>query len=70
MLALGGSTLKDFAFAMLVGELLGTYSSFAVASPLLSIWKTREKKWKRLEEKYGWGAVATPAEPVAAKDAE
>ena len=70
MLALGGSTLKDFAFAMLVGELLGTYSSFAVASPLLSIWKTSEKKWKRLEEKYGWGAVATPAEPVAAKDAE
>ena len=70
MLALGGSTLKDFAFAMLVGELLGTYSSFAVASPLLSIWKTRERKWKRLEEKYGWGAVATPAKPVAAKDAE
>ena len=70
MLALGGSTLKDFAFAMLVGELLGTYSSFAVASPLLSIWKTSEKKWKRLEEKYGWDAVATPSEPVAVKDAE
>ena len=55
---------------MLVGELLGTYSSFAVASPLLSIWKTSEKKWKRLEEKYGWDVAATPAEPVVSKDAE
>lgn len=56
MLAIGGATLKDFAFAILIGELLGTYSSFAVASPLLAIWKTREPKWKKLEEKYGSGS--------------
>ncbi len=55
MLVLGGSTLKDFAFAMLIGELLGTYSSFAVAAPLLSIWKTRESRWAKLEAKYGDG---------------
>lgn len=59
MLLLGGATLKDFAFAMLVGELLGTWSSFAVASPLLAIWKTREKRWARLEAKYGPGATDT-----------
>ena len=57
MLAIGGSTLKDFAFAMLVGELLGTWSSFAVASPLLAMWKTREPHWAKLEAKYGEGAV-------------
>lgn len=63
MLALGGATLKDFAFAMLVGELLGTYSSFAVASPLLAIWKTREPKWRKLEERYGEAAAqAAPKE--------
>lgn len=56
MLAIGGETLKDFAFAMLIGEALGTYSSFAVASPLLSIWKTREPKWAKLEARYGEGA--------------
>ena len=53
MLAFGGSTLRDFAFAMLIGEILGTYSSFGVASPLLAIWKTKEPKWAKLEQKYG-----------------
>jgi preprotein translocase subunit SecF/SecD/SecF fusion protein len=68
MLLLGGATLKDFAFAMLVGELLGTYSSFAVASPLLAIWKTREKKWARLEQKYGEAAQLASVEEVSSKD--
>jgi preprotein translocase subunit SecF/SecD/SecF fusion protein len=70
MLLLGGATLKDFAFAMLVGELLGTYSSFAVASPLLAIWKTREKKWARLEEKYGSGAGTSIVGAASGKGAE
>jgi preprotein translocase subunit SecF/SecD/SecF fusion protein len=70
MLLLGGATLKDFAFAMLVGELLGTYSSFAVASPLLAIWKTREKKWARLEEKYGSGVGTSIVGAASGKGAE
>ena len=52
----GGATLKDFAFAMILGELLGTYSSYAVATPLLAIWKTREPRWAKLEARYGEGA--------------
>lgn len=57
----GGATLKDFAFAMILGELLGTYSSYAVATPLLAIWKTREPRWAKLEAKYGEGqTIATP----------
>lgn len=52
----GGATLKDFAFAMILGELLGTYSSYAVATPLLAMWKTREPRWAKLEAKYGEGA--------------
>ncbi|WP_058270160.1 protein translocase subunit SecF [Olsenella massiliensis] len=64
MLLLGGSTLRDFAFAMLVGELLGTYSSFAVASPLLAIWKTRETDWARREAKYGDAARRDVEEPA------
>ena len=55
----GGATLKDFAFAMILGELLGTYSSYAVATPLLAIWKTREPRWAKLEARYGEGASTT-----------
>ncbi len=33
----GGETLHDFSFAMLIGLLVGTYSSVFVASPLLTI---------------------------------
>lgn len=64
MLVMGGATLKDFAFAMLVGELLGTYSSFAVASPLLAMWKTREPKWAKLEERYGQGTRPSAPAPT------
>jgi SecD/SecF fusion protein len=36
---LGGTVIHDFSFALIVGLLVGTYSSVFVASPLLSIWK-------------------------------
>ncbi len=36
---LGGNVIHDFAFAMLVGIVVGTYSSIFVASPILMIWK-------------------------------
>ena len=39
LLIFGESTLSDFAFALLVGILAGTYSSLFVASPVLSLYK-------------------------------
>ena len=36
---LGGGVIHDFAFAMLVGILVGTYSSIFVASPILLAWE-------------------------------
>lgn len=47
ILLFGGVTLKDFAFALLIGIVSGTYSSFFVASPLLVIWKEREPRYRR-----------------------
>lgn len=49
LILLGGSTVKWFAVALLVGTILGTYSSPFVAVPLLVTWddvtkKLREKK--------------------------
>jgi SecD/SecF fusion protein len=43
----GGSTLKDFAFALLVGVGAGAYSSIFIAAPLLAWWKEREPEWQR-----------------------
>jgi SecD/SecF fusion protein len=43
----GGSTLKDFAFALLVGITSGAYSSIFIAAPLLTMWKEREPEYAR-----------------------
>jgi SecD/SecF fusion protein len=42
LLLFGGSTLKDFAFALMVGIASGAYSSIFIASPVLTHWKERE----------------------------
>ena len=55
MLFFGGETLKDFAFAMAIGLILGSYSSIALASPLYALWKQREPKFRKLAVKYGEG---------------
>jgi SecD/SecF fusion protein len=63
MLLFGGDTLKDFAFAMSIGLVLGAYSSIGIASPLYALWKQREPKYKKLYQKYGEGVgVFTAAE--------
>ena len=38
---LGGGVIHDFAFAILVGILVGSYSSVFVASPILLVWQDR-----------------------------
>jgi SecD/SecF fusion protein len=43
----GGSTLKDFAFALMVGVTSGAYSSIFIAAPLLTIWKEHEPEYSR-----------------------
>ena len=41
---LGGGIIHDFAFALIVGIVVGTYSSIYVASPILLAWQNRGKK--------------------------
>jgi SecD/SecF fusion protein len=45
----GGDTLKDFAFALLVGILSGGLSSIAIAAPIAALWKEREPEGRRRE---------------------
>jgi SecD/SecF fusion protein len=47
LLFFGGDTLKDFAFALLVGIGAGAYSSIFIAAPLLAMWKEREPEYAR-----------------------
>lgn len=82
MLLFGGETLKDFAFAMSVGLIAGSYSSIAVATPLFAMWKSHEPKNAKLVKKYGtditrFSFASTPllaagvveaAQPVATVD--
>ncbi|WP_287153537.1 protein translocase subunit SecF [Candidatus Solincola tengchongensis] len=51
ILVFGGETLKDFAFALFLGVLLGGYSSIFIASPLLAIWKEREPRYAAVRER-------------------
>jgi preprotein translocase subunit SecF len=43
LFALGGGIIHDFAFAMIVGIVVGTYSSIFVASPILLAWQQKKK---------------------------
>ena len=47
----GGETLQDFAFALFVGILVGTYSSIFVASPVLALLKEREPRLAQIRER-------------------
>ncbi len=66
LLLFGGETLRDFAFALLVGVVSGAYSSIFIATPVLTHWKEREPTYaarrERLEAENG-GVV--PAYAVA-----
>ncbi len=46
---LGGEVLRGFSFVMIVGIIVGTYSSIFIAAPLVVVWE--EWKQKRAEKK-------------------
>ena len=77
LLLFGGDTLKDFAFAMLVGVVMGAYSSIFVATPILVVLKEREPKYQqlraRLESRQGdrrLRAIPTPVRETAEEEPE
>ena len=48
---LGGEILRGFSFAMILGVIIGTYSSIFVASPILKFFKVSYKTLEKDEEK-------------------
>jgi len=47
LLILGGEVIGDFALALLLGVMVGTYSSVFVASPILVEWHARTERRER-----------------------
>jgi len=74
----GGDTLKDFAFALLVGIGFGAYSSIFLAAPLVGVLKEREPEFARRRDDLGalagvasvGGTLAEEAAEVAAETEE
>lgn len=71
---MGAASLQEFSVALLVGMLLGTYSSIFVATPILAWVKGREPRFRGLVSRPGGVAelVATHAQasvPKARRDA-
>jgi SecD/SecF fusion protein len=51
LMLFGGETLRDFAFALLVGVISGAYSSIFIATPVLTHWKEREPVYTARRER-------------------
>ena len=69
-LALGAGTLRDIALALLIGILVGTYSTIFVAAPLYAQLRTaepavRQRDKKALAMRAKADAAARPSEDVA-----
>jgi SecD/SecF fusion protein len=65
LLFFGGSTLKDFAFALMVGIASGAYSSIFIASPVLTHWKEREGAYRQRRARIVGELGAVPAYATA-----
>ena len=77
LLLFGGATLKDFAFALLIGIGSGAYSSIFIGAPLVAVFKEREPEFARrrddesaIEGSVGAALLDAPAAAAAEIDAE
>lgn len=66
LLLFGGETLRPFSFVMVVGIIVGTYSSVFVASPILLYWQ-RYLERRRKSRRPGTPAAAAASERKAKK---
>ncbi|HHY94152.1 MAG TPA: protein translocase subunit SecF, partial [Firmicutes bacterium] len=64
VLIFGGKTTRDFALALAVGVLSGTYSSIFIASPIWVWWKEREDRARRKALETTKGKLR-PARPIS-----
>jgi preprotein translocase subunit SecF len=61
----GGSVLRDFALAIIIGVVVGTYSSIFIASPIV-LWWTKARSGTANALRHEVREKVTPASPTAA----
>ena len=60
----GGAALKDFSFSIMIGVIVGTYSSIFIASPIVYLWsKMRGSNLRRELLEANLEAEVLPAKP-------
>ncbi len=62
---LGGEVLRGFSFVMIIGILVGTYSSIFIAAPLVIVWE----EWRQKRSTAKPGPSAAPAKSAKAAKA-
>jgi preprotein translocase subunit SecF len=63
---LGGEVLRGFSFVMIVGIIVGTYSSIFIAAPLVVVWE----EWKQKRATQKPASVPAPTKPGKAAAAK
>jgi preprotein translocase subunit SecF len=63
---LGADTMKDLALALFVGLMVGAYSSVFLATPVLSVLKEREPRFRNVREKILRDAQRSSLKPATA----
>ncbi len=58
----GGQVLRGFSLVLLVGVIIGTYSSFAIASPLVLVWEAHARR-----QMAGGGKLAAKASAASGR---
>lgn len=67
---LGAQTLRELALALLIGIGVGMYSPIAISTPILAMWKERERRWSTLRvriEARGADVTAPPQRRAAVR---
>ena len=64
----GTGSIKDFALALIVGIVVGTYSSIFVASPILLAWTNASKKRQKKKEIERFGGAGESKKPETVED--
>jgi preprotein translocase subunit SecF len=67
-LLLGAATLREFSVALLIGLLVGGYSSIFVAAPIVVLLKQREPHWRAAKERAARSADLGAPAPSAGDD--
>ncbi len=62
---LGGEVLRGFSFVMIVGIIVGTYSSIFIAAPLVIVWE----EWRQKRAAAKPASSPAPAKPAKAAKA-